>query len=414
MKSISAAGIIAEYNPFHTGHLFQLREAGRAEGYTIAVMSGNAVQRGGPAFFSKWDRARAAVLSGADLVLELPAVWASAPAERFAGAGVGLLAGTGCVSTLSCGSESGDAGALWKAAGAVMEAERSPVLTEMLGSGMTYAAARERSVEALFGQETAGLLNSPNDILAIEYCKAIRMLSAPIGFSTVLRRGAGHDSDTLLEQTASASLLRRLLAEGKTEQAFRFIPEGAQEIFSRALTEGRFAPSTKALDRAVLYRLMTVEADALREVPDVSEGLENRLIRAAEETESVSGLLEAVKTKRYTMSRLRRIVWNLMLGNTRALTLSHPPYLRVLAFEKDRGREILGQIKKNSSLPLYHSMAQLERDFPAYAAVEKRASMLWGLCCPEPVRENEYPKNEPVQRTINDKERNLSHDLCCH
>ena len=159
---------------------------------------------------------------------------------------------------------------------------------------------------------------------------------------------------------------------------------------------------------------MTVEADALREVPDVSEGLENRLIRAAEETESVSGLLEAVKTKRYTMSRLRRIVWNLMLGNTRALTLSHPPYLRVLAFEKDRGREILGQIKKNSSLPLYHSMAQLERDFPAYAAVEKRASMLWGLCCPEPVRENEYPKNEPVQRTINDKERNLSHDLCCH
>ena len=179
---MSAAGIVAEYNPLHTGHFYHITQTRKHADGLVVVMSGNTVQRGGPAFFSKWDRARAAVLSGADLVLELPAVWASAPAERFAAGAVQILAGCGCVDMISCGSEAGDAHLLQQAADAVRQAECSPAITGLLKTGITYAAAREQAVRGLYGDRVADLLHSPNNILAIEYLKANAGLTHPMEF----------------------------------------------------------------------------------------------------------------------------------------------------------------------------------------------------------------------------------------
>lgn len=395
---MTAAGIVAEYNPLHTGHFYHIARTREQSDGLVVVMSGNAVQRGGPAFFSKWDRARAAVKCGADLVLELPAVWACAPAERFAAGAVEILSGCGCVKTISCGSESGDAGLLMQTAKAVREAENSPLISQLLKTGITYAAAREQAVRQMYGNQAADLLHSPNNILAIEYLKSNAELTAPMDFFTVRRQGAAHDSIEA-EETASASMLRGLYAQNESDTADRYIPKPALEIFSDALKAGRGNTDPSRLERAILFRLQTASAEELKLLPDISEGLENRFLTAAKEAGSLDQLLEMVKTKRYTLSRLRRIVWNLLLGNTRALTVSSPPYIRVLDFNQASGRELLRQMKKSASLPIIHSMAQLERAFPEYAAVEKRATQLFNLCCPEISDVTEYPKIVPWQDT---------------
>ena len=393
---MSAAGIVAEYNPLHTGHFYHITQTRKHADGLVVVMSGNAVQRGGPAFFSKWDRARAAVLSGADLVLELPAVWASAPAERFAAGAVQILAGCGCVDMISCGSEAGDAHLLQQAADAVRQAECSPAITGLLKTGITYAAAREQAVRGLYGDRVADLLHSPNNILAIEYLKANAGLTHPMEFFTVRRQGAAHDSSQTKGQTASASFLRSLYASEEASTAGEYIPPAALEIFTHVLKQGSANTDPARMERAILYRLQTATADELKILPDISEGLENRFLTAAKTARSLSELLDMVKTKRYTLSRLRRIVWNLMLGNTRAAD----PLLAALpagaGLQPDsRGRELLRQIKKNASLPVFHSMADLERTFPVYAEVEKRATTLFNLCCPEVAEVTEYPKIVP-------------------
>lgn len=395
----STAGIIAEYNPLHTGHFYHLSETKKQADRTVVVMSGHTVQRAGPSFFSKWDRARAAIIMGADLVLELPAVWACAPAERFASAGIKLLAGTGCIDFFSCGSESGNRQALPDAAAAACEAERSPILSRFLKEGLTYAAARQKAAEALAGPDTAAYLRDPNNILTIEYLKANAALPSPMGFMTVRRAGTGHDSDKPSDGFASASLLRKMLAEGD-KKAMDYIPPAAAPLFREALSAGRYAPNMEPMDRAILYRLLTMTPEQLRRLPDISEGLENRFLSAAKKAGSVEELLSQVKTKRYTMSRLRRILWYMMLGTTEKLMQSSPPYLRVLDFRADTGRELLREMKKKASLPIYHSMAQLERNFPEYAAIEKNATVLWNLCCPKIQKINEYPLIRPYGDTV--------------
>ena len=393
--SLSTAGIIAEYNPLHTGHLYHLQETKKRADRVVVVLSSNTVQRAGPGFFSKWDRARAAVIAGADVVLELPAVWACAPAERFAFAGVRLLHGTGCVDALSCGSESGDAEALMQAADAALKAESSALLTGFLKGGLTYAAAREKAAEALAGAENAGLLRDPNNILAIEYLKANAALPGPMDFMTVKRAGAGHDSDTPAEGFASASMLRTMLAQDE-QKAKPYIPAEVLPVFREALAAGRYAAGMTPMDRAILYKLSAMTPEQLQALPDISEGLENRFLSAVKEATSVEELLQTVKTKRYTMSRLRRVLWCMMMGTTAALQQTAPPYLRVLDFRAGSGQELLREMKQKSTLPIYHSMAKLERDFPAYAAVEKNATMLFNLCCNRVQHTSEYPLIRPL------------------
>lgn len=394
---MKTAGIIAEYNPLHSGHLYHIR-ATKAAGFAVAVvMSPNAVQRGEPAFFSKWTRAAAAVRCGADLVLELPTPWAVSSAPRFAEAGVRILSAAGA-DTLSFGSELGETGPLWNCAEACIEAEQGERIREFLSEGLSYAAARDRAVAELSGEETASLLRTPNNILGVEYLKAIRKLGLPMDAFTVPRLGASHDSGTLSEETASASALRKMIREEGIGPALRFLPEETRDLLGADLEKGLGGTSFERLEGALLYRLRTMSLENFRALPDVSEGLEQRLFKASRQLLPFSELTEQVRTRRYPLSRIRRILYSALLELTEDSAAGSPPYLRVLAFN-DTGREMLRAVKKGP-LPVYHSFAKLERNFPALAKTELLATDLFRMACPDPFAEaaallSEYRDRKP-------------------
>ncbi|MDD6033687.1 MAG: nucleotidyltransferase family protein [Oscillospiraceae bacterium] len=390
------AGIIAEYNPLHSGHVYHM-EATRRAGYDriVAVMSPHAVQRGEPAIFSKWTRAAAALRCGADLVVELPTPWAVSSAARFAEAGVFLLTAMGCVDAVSFGSESGDLSALRRCADACLEAEQGERLPSLLKEGLSYAAARDRAVAEGWGEETASLLRSPNNILAVEYLKAIRRLHASLDAFTVARLGAGHDSPQPQQGIASASALRQLIRGGELLSALEFLPEQAAELFEKDLREGTGGASLSALEPALLYRLRTMSLADFRALPDVSEGLEQRLFKASRRMQTLDSLIEEVRTRRYPLSRVRRILYSALLGLTEESAVGHPPYLRVLAFN-ERGQALLRRMRRESALPVYHSFARLERDFPRLAETELLATDLFRMACPD-IRDahSEYQDRRP-------------------
>ena len=330
------AGIVAEFDPFHNGHKF-LAESVKKNGAdaVIAVMSGSFTQRGSIAVTDKWTRAAAAVMGGADLVIELPAAYSMTTAQRFAQKAVGLLEATGAVDVLAFGSVCADAGAL-KGDAEVWEAgEGSGVIRRYLDSGMTYRAAYSRAFSEAAGESVP---SAPNDILASEYIRALNMSGSGIDIMPVRRKGAPHDAETISGNIASASEIRKRLRGGHDVSGL--MPGGAFPVYD---------PS--ALDIALIGRIREMDAEELRGINDVGEGIENRFMRAAAEVSDAVSLCEAVKTKRYTMSRIRRIAWSALIGLTGAVSSLPPSYIRVLAMN-ETGMRILKGMKKTASLPV--------------------------------------------------------------
>ncbi len=377
--------VIAEYNPFHKGHAAHLqacREAGAS--HIVAVMSGNFVQRGDVALLEKRLRCRAALLGGADLVLGLPLPYACATAERFAYGGVLLVEALGCVDMLSFGSECGRVAPLQNLARLL----ESPALTQLLRThlqeGQTFAKARQQAVADLAGQQDAKLLKSPNNILGVEYLRRLQLLGSSIEPHTLARLGSGHDSQQAAQGIASASLVRQLLEQGQTRQALDYLPTAGAQIVHQALQDGLAPATLQRLEAAILAVLRTKSREQLAALPDIAEGLEHRLQAAIAVSTSLQELLECLKTKRYTLARLRRLVLYAFLGVEAALCRRPPPYLHVLGFNQ-RGREVLAKAAKTASLPLSHSLAKLERlggDCTAFARLEARAGDLYALATP--------------------------------
>ena len=378
---MSVAGIICEYDPLHTGHAYlmaQAREAG-AEAVVCAI-SGNFTQRGGFAVTDKLSRAEMAVSCGADLVLELPTVWAMSTAERFARGGVELLTRTGVVTELMFGSECGDLAALRRAADCLESPEFTVSLAALPEDGRTFAARRQAALAALLGAEEAALLASPNNTLAVEYLRAIRRLESPLTARTVRRTGAQHGEEAS-GGFASASYLRQLLAAGETEQAAAYMPPAAADILRREQAAGRVADPSLC-ERAILSRLRTMTAGDWRQYDGGGEGLGNRLYQASRTGGTLEAVLAAAKTKRYPMARLRRMVlaaW---------LMLPEPPeevpYLRVLA-ANETGRRLLRQMR-NAGAPVLTKPADvslLGGEAEALFAVESRCTDLYVLARPD-------------------------------
>lgn len=360
MEDMVIAGIIAEYNPFHNGHAYLVEQV-RAAGAThiVAVMSGNYVQRGGPACASKIIRANAAVACGIDLVLELPLPYAMATAERFAYGGLSLLKSLGCVDVLAFGSECGDIDLLVKAAQAVTSPYCEEYTKNQLQSGITYARARQKAVETLYGEEIANVLASPNNILAVEYLKQIIRQDIKISPFTIPRQGSAHDSDAPDEQFASASHLRNLIDLEQLESIRPFVPSAAYTIYEGAYKAGLMPFGTHSLNTSVVSKLRNMTANDFALLPDISEGLENRLFDAVQESVSLDGLYALAKTKRYTLSRIRRLVWNAFLGVRKPLIHTPVPYARVLSFGR-KGLEIFNKAAETAAIPISHSLAKLE------------------------------------------------------
>lgn len=379
---MKTAGIVAEYNPFHKGHALHLsftRAALGPETALVAVMSGDFVQRGEPAVFSRRVRAAAALRGGADLVLELPLPWALSSAEGFARGAVSILHRLGCVDALSFGSESGDGEALRRAAALLDSPALPPLLKEELADGLPFAAARQRALERLTGEDFAWF-KSPNDLLAVEYIKALRRLNSPIEPLPIRRVGPEHDGAAAAGDLLSASALREKLLAG--EEIAPFVPSGALALYREEIVAGRGPVGPATAETSVLTRLRTMEEADFAALPDMSEGLERRLFRAARRCGSVEELLAEVKTKRYALSRLRRAVCCAWLGLRAGDAAGEPPYARVLA-ANGRGREVLRAAKEQGSLPILTKPAavrELDGRSRRLFELEARAADLYALC----------------------------------
>lgn len=372
---MAVVGVICEYNPFHLGHARQIQWIRQRFGQDAAVaccMSGNFVQRGEPAVFDKFTRAKAAALSGADLVVELPMTAALSSAEGFARGGVAVLDSLGCVDALCFGSEHGDAEPLRALARLLLTPEFPAALQEELDGKVSFAAARAKAVEKLGGD--GALLRRPNDILAVEYCKALETLGSAMEPVTVLRPGDYHDTEPDPENP-SATALRKLLETGGGWQ--RYVPPKAAAVFAQA-PQHRMAWG----ERAVLARLRTMTEAEFEALPFGSEGLWNRFLKACRRESSTEAILQAVKSKRYALSRLRRMLLCAYLGLT-AEDLRRPvPYVRVLAFN-DRGRALVRQARTAGKLPVVNA-GETPPDREFYA-LEQRAADLYGLFLPPDV-----------------------------
>lgn len=380
-----AAGIIAEYNPLHRGHCHQLRRLRALLGEetpVICAMSGNFVQRGDFALLPKHARAEAAVRSGADLVLEIPLSWACAPAERFAQGGIEVLQATGLVTDLVFGSESADAGAIRAAAEALRGPDFPEALRRELAGPISFAAARQRALASLIGEEGAAVLSRPNDILAVEYAKALSREESEIRLVPILRQGAGHDRDG--GEYPSAGSIRRMLQERRRAEALAAMAPAMGEIYEAEEARGRAPVFAAGAQRAILAQLRRMEETDFLALDAGGEGLGHRLAAAAREAASLEELLDRAKTKRYAYARLRRLVLWAYLGLFPETLPVRVPYLRPLAMNA-RGRALLAAMRKEAALPILTKPADVRRLSPEAQAVfrqEVRATDLYTLAFP--------------------------------
>lgn len=334
-------GIICEYNPFHNGHLYQIEETKKQTGAThiVAVMSGNYVQRGEPALLDKFKRAEIAVKNGVDLVVEMPVQYTLANAELFARCGVMLLGALRCVDGISFGSECGSLEQLKECADAITAVSTPENIKPLLEQGMPYPEAIHQLVSFKYGPLVGDLLNSPNNILGIEYLKSLKILGLEekIAPFTIKREGSGHDSDEHSDKFASGEYIRRLIDDG--EDFSKFVPKDTLDAVNE-YDDNDLLCWFENFERILLYRLRTISPQELATTPDVGQGLENRIFQAARMATSLEDLLDKVKVKRYPMARIKRILLNALFG-IKTEDLKVPPmYGRILALN-DKGAEIL-------------------------------------------------------------------------
>ena len=359
MKTV---GIVCEYNPLHLGHYKQIRRIREKFGPETAIvcaMSGNFVQRGVPAIVDKSLRAKAAVLCGADLVVELPVTTALSSAEGFAAGGVKIL--SQMCDTLCFGAETEEPDLLMATARALLSESFPPLLRKFLDTGKSFPAARQAALEEM------GLsgIKSPNDILAVEYCKAILQQDSPMEIFPIHRQGSYHD-ETADAENPSATAVRKLMLNAYNWRTC--IPKEARQVF-----EGAPLHTMAAGERAVLARLRTMTDGEFEALPYGSEGLWRKLMHASRQETGLEDILTAVKSKRYTRTRLDRMVMCAFLGITKELLEAEVPYTRVLAFN-DAGRAILKEAKKE------HRFLNAGEAFDhPYRELEKRCGDLYGL-----------------------------------
>ncbi|MBO4339080.1 MAG: nucleotidyltransferase family protein [Clostridia bacterium] len=372
-------GIVAEYNPFHNGHKYLIEKI-RESGFDciVAVMSGNFVQRGESAVIEKHLRANQALLNGVDLVIELPTPFAVSSAEKFALGSVGILDSLGVVDSLCFGSECGNIDVLEK----IADLNTKGIINKYLNDGITYAQAFEKLVENDLGSEYSSVLSNPNNILGIEYIKALNALKSDIKPFTVQRYGVSHDSDEPEGEYCSASYIRNNI---NNNCICDYMPDSAYEIIKKAVSDRICPVSLSNNERQILSYLRRFDRDYFSSLPDISEGIENRLCSSVREACSLEELYTLVKTKRYTMARVKRLVLSAYLGITSDFSDSLPPYIKVLGFN-DRGREVLKISKEKVKKPVltlaseFYSADEMCKKF---YELECRATDLYFTLTPE-------------------------------
>lgn len=336
------AAVISEYNPFHNGHKYlnsAIKE--HCADAVVSIMSGSFTQRGDVAMLSKFSRTKTALENGCDLVLELPTPYAVANAEVFAKSGVRCAEALGCVDYLCFGSEIGDTQMIQTASEAITDPQVQLLVRKHMKKGDYYPRALSKAVIEVFGEEIGSILSLPNNVLGIEYCKALK--NTEIEPRSFLRKGAAHDSLHVSENIASASNIRSMVRKRSEPSEFsKFTP------YTSLTEEPVFFDM---FDATIMYLLRLSTPESLRTLPDIAEGLEHRILAAAAISSTVQEVIEKVKTKRYTMAKLRRIMVYLLLGITKEMQVTEVPYIRVLGFN-ETGKKILSCAKDKAELPI--------------------------------------------------------------
>lgn len=343
------AGIIAEFNPLHNGHKYLINCA-KSDGFAVAcVISGNFVQRGDCAIIPKFKRAEMALEVGADLVCELPVPWSMSTAQNFALGGVSQLAAIG-VDTIYFGSESGNFELLNNISDLLLSEKFNNALKFKLESGQTYAKMRQNLVAEMISEEAAKILENPNDTLGIEYISAAKKLNQNLNFNPIKRVGAGHNDIYEKGNYSSSSYIRERLISNDISNLSEIMPIEALNVL-----ENSPISNISKIDTAIISKIKQMTVNEIAKLPDISEGLENLIYSKARDEYSYFSLCEAIKSKRYTLARIRRILLSAYLGITNEFFLTPPPYVRILGFNKVGSFFIL----ENKNKPIITRVAQI-------------------------------------------------------
>ena len=359
-------GLITEYNPFHNGHKFHLEASKHLTNadYVVCVMSGNFIQRGEPALLNKWARTKMALINGVDLVIELPVSYVLQSAEHFAFGAVKILNSLNIVDYICFGSEQGKIEPLNNIAGILANEpeEVSHRIKLLLKEGNSFASAREKAIKEYLKAENKSLnidtiLASPNNILGVEYIKALYKLNSRITPLTIKRHKAGYYSLEPKDEIASATAIRNILQqEMNLEKLESFMPSANYHILCSEVDAGQGPVFSQHFDIAIMTLLRKLSNLQLAAFPDVKEGLQNRIWKAAHTFGTLESTITAVKTKRYTRTRLQRIMFNILLSITKDVLKTFqkyggPQYIRILGMNKN-GKKLLKLANSTASLPI--------------------------------------------------------------
>ncbi|KUG03083.1 hypothetical protein ASZ90_019544 [hydrocarbon metagenome] len=397
-------GIVAEYNPFHNGHLHLIEEAKKYQHFdaVVGIMSGNFMQRGEPAVCSKWARAEMALRCGMDLVIELPFIYAVRSAYYFARGAIESLSRTGIVSHLGFGSESGNLEQLKQIARVIAfePADYRSILKEHLALGLSYPAARARALNDYLGHtglEIEGLLLGPNNILALEYLRVIEEMKLPLHPLTVSRKGRSYHDPSLSTATlASATAIRRALFEHQNFEDIQVnMPQASWEVLRQAIDSGQAPVLPDSLEQAILSRLRTLSIHEIKQLYEVTEGLEYRIYEASQSCGTLAGLRQHIKSRRYSLTRINRILLYSLFGVSSSLVdeldKEGPTYLHILGFS-NQGKQILKEINYRSSMRVLNrgkdvkSFYEENKGYPSGYMLELdiKATDIYSLLMPDP------------------------------
>ena len=370
-------GLVSEFNPFHNGHKWLIDKVKTENDTVVTVMSSSFVQRGDISIISKMDRTFASLKNGVDLVLELPSVYSLSSAEDFGKSSIEILKATNIIDKVVFGSECGDIDLLKKGISALKDENVQSLIKENMDKGVTYPKAIHNSISKLCSDDIANLFDGANNILGMEYLKSLE--NSNITAITFSRKGAGHNDEFSSGDFASGSFIRENYSNREL-----YTPE--YPITDTAKIEN--------IEKIILYKLSSMTENELRNIPDVHEGFENRIIKAVQNTNNFNELCEKLKTKRYTMSRIRRIICRAILGIDNSVKEISVPYIRVLGFT-EKGSKLLKEIKENGTLPLITNVKNgydnHDNNGKKILEIENLATKLWSLAsCNNTILNNEF------------------------
>lgn len=356
MKENRVLGIIAEYNPFHNGHMYHLQKAKEQSGaqYCICVMSGNFVQRGNTSIVNKWKKAEMALLNGVDLVIELPTIYSVASAEGFSLGAIKLLNNLKIVDAISFGTETSDFAALNNISSIVNEEpmKYKSILNSELKKGLSFPKARENALMLYLNDNKRydNILNTPNNILAIEYLKALKKIKSTVQPIPVKREKVYYNDNVIVDEFASATAIRKLLKNEEFSEIRKVVPKSTYQILKKETELGNVVLDLSRYEKEIIYNLRRMTVSEIAELPDVNEGLEHSLKNATNYSNDITNLINIVKTKRYTVTRIQRILICALLGITKrdvGMAKKTEPYIRVLGFN-EKGKELISRINKQN------------------------------------------------------------------